>query len=354
MSNRIKVLVADDSAFARKVVREVLAASPHIDVVGIARDGLEALEQIEALKPDVLTLDLLMPHLDGIGVLRALPATGANRPRVVVVSISDEDSALGVEALHLGAFDVVKKPTALATDRLYELGAELVAKVEAAAGARSVEPGRPVSQAAMVAGARGRHGIELVVIGTSTGGPQALTRLLTAFPADFPVPIAIALHIPEGYTRSLAERLDRNCQLSVAEAEDGAPLRPGQALLAPGGSHLRIVRRGSGLVAAVEPRLAVSAGDKLTVAGLHVPSVSLLFETAAAELGRAAMAVVLTGMGDDGLAGAAKIRAAGGTVLTEAESSCVVYGMPRCVWEAGLAAAEAPLDGMAALIIRSL
>jgi two-component system chemotaxis response regulator CheB len=352
MSNRIKVLVADDSAFARKVLREVLAASPRIEVVGIAHDGLEALEQIEALKPDVLTLDLLMPHLDGIGVLRALPAT--NRPRVVVVSISDEDSALGVEALHLGALDVVKKPTALATDRLYELGAELVAKVEAAAGARSLEPTRHVAPSAVVAEARGRHGIELVVIGTSTGGPQALTRLLTAFPADFPVPIAIALHIPEGYTRSLAERLNRNCQLAVAEAEDGARLRPGQALLAPGGSHLRIVRRGSDLVAAVDSRLGGSAGDKLTVAGLHVPSVSLLFETAAAELGRAAMAVVLTGMGDDGLEGAAKIRAAGGTVLTEAESSCVVYGMPRCVWEAGLAAAEAPLDGMAALITRSL
>jgi two-component system chemotaxis response regulator CheB len=352
MTDRIRVLVADDSAFARKVLREVLAASPRIEVVGIARDGLEALEQIEALKPDVLTLDLLMPHLDGIGVLRALPAT--NRPRVVVVSISDEDSALGVEALHLGALDVVKKPTALATDRLYELGAELVAKVEAAGGARSIDPVRPLPPSAVPSAGRGRHGIELVVIGTSTGGPQALTRLLTAFPADFPVPIAIALHIPEGYTRSLAERLDRTCQLTVAEAEDGRPLRPGQALLAPGGSHLRIARRGAELVTAVDPRILASGGDRLTAAGLHVPSVSLLFETAAAELGRGALAVVLTGMGDDGLEGAVKLRASGGTILTEAESSCVVYGMPRCVWEAGLAAAEAPLDGMAALITRSL
>jgi two-component system chemotaxis response regulator CheB len=350
MSERVRVLVVDDSAFARKVVREVLAADPQIEVVGIARDGLEALEQIEALKPDVLTLDLIMPHLDGIGVLRALPAP--NRPRVVVVSISDEDSALGVEALHLGALDVVKKPTALATDRLYELGAELVAKVKAAAGARPLDPALPA--AAAVSSARARHGVELLVIGTSTGGPQALTRLLTALPADFPVPIAIALHIPEGYTTSLADRLDRHCQIDVAEAEDGAPLRQGQALLAPGGSHLRIVRRGRQLVAAVERRVDASSGDRLTAAGLHVPSVSLLFESAAAAVGRATLAVVLTGMGDDGLAGATKLRAAGATILTEAESSCVVYGMPRCVWEAGLASAEAPLDGMAALISRNI
>src|SRR5687767_12604971 len=139
MSERpVRVLVVDDSAFARKVLREVLSASPLVEVVGFARDGLEALERIEELKPDVLTLDLLMPNLDGIGVLRALPAV--HRPRVVVVSISDQDSALGIEALHLGAVDVVEKPTALATDRLYELGAELVAKVVAAAGARDPRP----------------------------------------------------------------------------------------------------------------------------------------------------------------------------------------------------------------------
>jgi two-component system chemotaxis response regulator CheB len=352
MSERVRVLVADDSAFARKVLREVLAASPQIEVVGIARDGLEALEQIEALKPDVLTLDLLMPHLDGIGVLRALPA--ANRPRVVVVSISDEDSALGIEALHLGALDVVKKPTALATDRLYELGAELVAKVKAAAGARSVEPSPPAVPSLVASTARGRHGVELVVIGTSTGGPQALTRLLNAFPADFPVPIAIALHIPEGYTRSLAERLDRTCQLVVAEAEDGLVLRPGQAVIAPGGNHLRVVRRGADLVAVVERRAGAGTGERLTPEGLHVPSVSLLFESAAAAVGRTALGVVLTGMGDDGLGGASRLRQAGGTILTEAESSCVVYGMPRCVSEAGLSSGEAPIDGMASLIMRSL
>jgi two-component system chemotaxis response regulator CheB len=341
---RVRVLVVDDSAFARKVLREVLGASPLIEVVGFARDGLEALERIEELKPDVITLDLLMPNLDGIGVLRALPAT--NRPRVVVVSISDQDSALGVEALHLGAVDVVEKPTALATDRLYELRGELLAKVIAAAGAR--EPARVQPAAAPPAELTVRRGTQLLVIGTSTGGPQALTRLLTHLPASFPVPIVMALHIPEGYTRSLAERLDRACPLSVVEAEAGMALAPGLAVLAPGGRHLRIDRQGRELVVRVDPAASGGPGR------LHVPSVSLLFESAARHVGRGVLALVLTGMGDDGLEGARAVRAAGGTILTESETSCVVYGMPRCVWEAGLSSGKAALDAMAELIDRHL
>jgi len=342
VSAPVRVLVADDSAFARKVLREVLSASPRIEVVGVARDGLEALERIEELKPDVLTLDLLMPNLDGIGVLRALPAASA--PRVLVVSISDEDSALGIEALHLGAVDVVKKPTALATGRLYELGAELVAKVLAAASARRIDREAPVAPLP-AASLLGRGQTRLVAIGTSTGGPQALARLLAALPADFPCPIAVALHIPEGYTQTLAQRLDQNSPLAVAEAEDGMVLAPGRVALAPGGTHLTVQQTPEGLVA----RVLRQGSDT----SLYVPSVSRLFASAA-PLGPRAMAVVLTGMGDDGLEGARQLREAGGTVLTESESSCVVYGMPRCVWEAGLATARAPLEGMAALIGRSL
>jgi two-component system chemotaxis response regulator CheB len=341
----VRVLVVDDSAFARKVVREVLSSSPHIEVVGIARDGLEALERIEELRPDVITLDLIMPNLDGIGVLRALPARGG--PRVLVVSISDSESALGIEALHMGAVDVVQKPTALATDRLYELQGELVAKVLAAAGARVPAPEESVH---LPLPAPARTGAtEVVVIGTSTGGPQALTRLLAALPADFPAPIAIALHIPEGYTRSLAERLNRACQIEVAEAENGRELRPGLALLAPGGSHLLLQRRAGRLVVQLQRR-----AERAGAPPMHIPSVSLLFESAAEQAGAGVLGVVLTGMGDDGLEGSRRIRAAGGTVLTEAESSCVVYGMPRSVQEAGLATAQAPLGAMAELIARHL
>jgi two-component system chemotaxis response regulator CheB len=342
---RIRVLVVDDSAFARKVLREVLSASPRLEVVGVARDGLEALEKVEELKPDVITLDLIMPNLDGLGVLRALPAV--DRPRVVVVSISDEDSALGVEALNSGALDVVAKPTALATERLFELRSELVDKVLAAASARApvhgdeLVPARRDHSAPPVA----RRGTRLVVLGTSTGGPQALTRLLQALPADFPVPIAIALHIPRGYTEGLARRLDGQCAIRVQEAAHDLPLLPGTAVLAPGGEHLRIARQGAQLIA----QLSRERGDALSV-----PSVNALFSSAAAELGPRALGVVLTGMGDDGLAGARDLHAAGAWVLTESESSCVVYGMPRCVWEAQLARAQAPLEGMANLLLDSI
>ena len=346
-----RVLVVDDSAFARKVIREVLAASSELQVVGIAADGLEALEKIASLAPDVVTLDLVMPHLDGLGVLRALQRQDA--PRVVVVSMSDAESALGLEALQAGALDVVHKPTALATDRLYELGHELRTKVLAAAQARS--PGgaadQPPAQPSATTPARAAtssRGTALVAIGTSTGGPQALSRLLSRFPADFPAPIVVALHIPAGYTQGLSARIAATSALRVMEASDGLALEPGMAAVAPGGRHLRI---------------APGTGDRLTVqiaseagagSSLHVPSVDLLFQSAAERLGARVLGVVLTGMGSDGAEGARHIRQAGGVVLTEAESSCVVYGMPRAVDEAGLSSDRAPLDLMIPLIMRYL
>jgi two-component system chemotaxis response regulator CheB len=339
----IRVLVVDDSAFARKVMREILQAAG-FEVVGIARDGLEALELIAELAPDVITLDLMMPNLDGIGVLRALPKERA--PRVVVVSISNEESELGVEALQAGAVNIVQKPTALATDRLYELKNELVRAIEEAALARSLGPARTQATLAPI-GAR-TTSCEIVVIGTSTGGPQALTRLLSSLPKDFPVPLAIALHIPAGYTEELSKRLDRACAIDVLEASDGLTLRPGLAVLARGGQHLKLARALSGrseLVVQVdhEPRTEP-----------HSPSVDLLFETAAARSGAAVLGVVLTGMGNDGLRGARAIHAAGGKILTESEESCVVYGMPSVVKEAGISHAEARLEDMALAIARHL
>ncbi|HEY0712367.1 MAG TPA: chemotaxis-specific protein-glutamate methyltransferase CheB [Polyangia bacterium] len=337
----IRVLVVDDSAFARKVVREVLS-SAEIEVVGTARDGLEALEQIAALKPDVLTLDLMMPNLDGVGVLKALPAE--NRPRVVVVSMSGAESALGIEALLNGAVDIVQKPTALATERLYELGAELRAKVLAAAGAQlptaaqaRIEPPLPEASGNQIY-------VDLVVIGTSTGGPQALTRLLAGLPVDC-APVGIALHIPEGYTQGLAQRLDARGPLRVREAADGMPFEPGVVLLAPGGKHMRVERRGGALVA------SLTSDNE---ARLYTPSVDLLFESAATQVQDRALGVVLTGMGTDGLAGAGVLRANGARVLVESESSCVVYGMPRAIQEAGLATGETTLEAMAAMIDRTI
>jgi two-component system, chemotaxis family, protein-glutamate methylesterase/glutaminase len=340
-TNRIRVLVVDDSAFARKVLRQALDAQSGIEVVGIAADGLEALEKIAALKPDVVTLDLVMPHLDGLGVLREL-ATQPHAPPVVIVSFSSGESELVVEALQIGAVDFLKKPTALATDRLYELSSDLVSKVMAAATARPTVFSAPLVRPQLDPLVSRR---KILVVGTSTGGPQALTRLLALLPADFPLPIAIALHIPAEYTEALARRLSEGGPLRVEEAREGLELQPGLIVLAKGGLDLRLERQGERTFA----RLAYPAASTL-----YVPSVDLLFQTAAHAWGPATLGVVLTGMGDDGLAGSRAIVAGGGEVLTEAESTSVIYGMPRCVREAGLSAEEARLENMAALIVRRL
>jgi two-component system chemotaxis response regulator CheB len=339
VSSHIRVLVIDDSAFARKVMREVLAAEAGVEVVGFARDGLDALEKIKQLRPDVVTLDLLMPELDGVGVLQAM-GQWDHRPHAVVVTTLDESSEVGVAALAAGAFDVVQKPTAIASDRLYDLRPELVAAIRAAAiapqGARRPD-GAPV---AVVVAEGVKAAFDLVVIGASTGGPQAVSAVLSALPSNFPVPIAVVLHMPAGYTASYADRIDHDCALDVFEAREELELTPGRVAIARAGMHLTLeIREGS-----CRTHLDVSPLDTL-----HKPSVDVLF-TSAAKVGRRVLGVVLTGMGDDGLAGARAIRASGGHVIAEAASSCVVYGMPRAVAENGLANQIVPLERMAAAI----
>ena len=337
----IRVLVVDDSAFARKVVREVLTRAG-MEVVAIARDGLEALEKIAEFKPDVVTLDLVMPNLDGLGVLAALPATGG--PRVVVVSLAGDDSALGIDALHAGALELVRKPTALAVDRLYEISAELIAAVTTAAAARPrqrAQPLAPVTPLLRTASLRK----SIVVIGASTGGPQALTRLIKALPASFPVPVALVLHLPAGYTQAFAERLDNESELEVMEAAPGLELKAGRVLVARAGVHLKLFPDGTGLRALLDAQPFGTA---------HRPSVNVLFESAAQVCGAGVLGVVLTGMGDDGTIGARTIHAAGGELLTESERSCVVYGMPRCVDEAGVSAKSLDLAEMPAEILRRI
>lgn len=335
---RIKVLVVDDSAFARKVMREVLSRVEGIEVVGYAVDGLDALEQIASLKPDVVTLDLMMPNLDGPGVLQALTTNG---PRVVVVSVSGEDTELGLEALRLGAIDLVRKPTAGASGRLYDLADELVEKVRAAAAARPPRPAEHAMPVVAVPAVR-RGGVDLVVIGASTGGPQAVTRVLTSLPAGFPVPVIAAVHLPAGYTDAFARRLDGACSIRVSEAEEGGRLTPGHVWVARGGKHLAIAKRRGEAVLSIRDEAP----------SIFVPSIDLLFASAAETLEGRVLGVILTGMGSDGTEGATLIRKAGGHVITESESSCVVYGMPRSVQEAGQSDAEAPLERIATEIVR--
>jgi two-component system chemotaxis response regulator CheB len=326
-----RVLVVDDSAFARTVLSRVLRASGNIDVIGTARDGDDALAQIAATDPDLVTLDLTMPGKDGLAVLRALQ--GKARPRVLVVSVSTIDSAPGVEALALGAIDIVSKPSALATDRLYELSSELIDKVLAATAPHRISP--------ITAVAPVKYGsTELVMIGTSTGGPQALTRVLAALPADLAAPVAVVLHIPVGYTGALATRLDKTSPLEVVEAYEGVELHRGRVVLAKAGLHLKVRREHDRLFGHLDAQPTRT----------HMPAVDELFLSGARAAGAKALGVVLTGMGDDGLEGARAIAAAGGALLTEAASSSVVYGMPRVVYEAGLGARQASLELIASEI----
>ncbi|UJR80053.1 chemotaxis-specific protein-glutamate methyltransferase CheB [Sandaracinus amylolyticus] len=337
----VRVLVCDDSAFARKVLRDVLSRSTAIEVVDTARDGIDALEKIATLRPDVITLDLVMPNLDGLGVLAAMPPVDA--PRVVVVSSSASESDLVVRALEAGAITAIEKPTALATERLYELAGAVERAVLLAAEAK-VHPASatpPVTPAAPFALPRHTR-TKLLALGASTGGPRAITRVLAALPASFPVPIAVVLHMPVGYTEAFAARVNETSVLDVQEARDGLELIPGRAIIARAGMHLSVVREGERTVCAL---------DVLPLETPHRPSVDVLFRSAAKLFGADVLGVVLTGMGNDGLAGARDLVAAGAQLIVEDASTCVVYGMPRSVAEAGLAAAEVPIDAMAGEIL---
>jgi two-component system, chemotaxis family, protein-glutamate methylesterase/glutaminase len=345
MAGVLRVLIVDDSAYMRKVVRQMLSRSPFLEVVGAARNGDEALEMVEQLSPDVVTLDMNMPGLDGLGFLRRQMA---RRPiPVVVLSSASESGELVVQALDAGALDVVQKPTALASERILEVAEDLIAKVKAAATAKLRPPvSAPVEPApAKIASARPLR-TDIVVIGVSTGGPQALKQLLPRLPEDFPVPIAIVLHMPLGFTEPFARSLDEASRLHVIEARAGDEVRAGVVLLAPSGYHLTFSRRSDGLV--------VSSLSLRPLDTPHRPAVDVLFRSAADVYGDRVLGVVLTGMGSDGMQGAAWIKAQGGRIFSEAEDSCVVYGMPRSVAEAGLSDAAIPLANMAQAILEAI
>ena len=344
MNRKLRVLIVDDSAYIRKAVKEMLSRSPSIEVVGAARDGEEALELVKRLQPDVVTCDLIMPTMDGIEFIQRQMST---RPvPVVIVSIAAESSERVLRGLDAGAIDFVQKPTALATERVFDISDELIAKVTAAAGApvarlrgRAANVPVPLTQTY-----QDRYSI--VVIGVSTGGPQGLQSIIPCLPADFPVPLAIVLHMPMGYTEAYAKRLDDASALAVVEAGDGEEVRPGVVFVAPAGRHLAFRRNGAGRVLT---RLDVRPLDTP-----HRPSVDVLFQSAAEVYGERVLAVVMTGMGADGREGAAWIKARGGVVLTEAEETCVVYGMPRSVVEAGLSDEAVPLDRLLAAIMERI
>lgn len=348
MERVIRVLVVDDSAYVRKTIKQILSRNPSLEVVGTARGGDEGLELVRELRPDVVTADLIMPDMDGAEFTRRV--MDVQPVPVVIVSIASESSERVLAALDAGAIDFVQKPTALATEKVFEMSEELVGKVKAAAHApiRRAGPrpaGAPVrSGTSAVSVARGL--VDIVVIGISTGGPQALKSLIPRLPADVPVPIAIVLHIPVGYTEMFARRLDEASVLSVSEAAEGDEVRPGAVLIAPAGRHLTFRR-------APDTRVLAHL-DLHPLDALHRPSADVLFHSAAEVYGERVLGVVMTGMGADGREGSAWIKAAGGTVLTESEESCIVYGMPRSVVEAGLSDGSVALEKMPEAILERL
>jgi two-component system chemotaxis response regulator CheB len=348
-----RVVVADDSGLMRRVLTHALSDAG-FEVVGQAADGDEALELCRRLKPDTMTLDLHMPGMDGIGVLRELKRPGApSIPVIVVSAFSPAHGARAVDALAEGAFDLVAKPSAGAPLSVFV--AELADKVRAAAGsARSLVRPRPAAPAAPApapaaapparpaAPARPAlaAGKRFVAIASSTGGPAALAQVVPALPAPLGTGSLIVQHMPPGFTASLAARLDKASPLNVSEAVDGDTLGPDKMLMAPGGWHLRLD---------ADRRAVLS--EEAPIGGLR-PRADLTIVDAAKLFGRRLLLVVLTGMGNDGVEGAKAVRAHGGRVLIQEESTCTVYGMPRAVAEAGLADAVHALDDLPAAIVR--
>jgi two-component system chemotaxis response regulator CheB len=316
----IRVLVIDDSAFSRQTITRMLKTSPLVEVVGVARDGEEALRKALELHPDVVTLDLEMPRMDGFTFLRLLMAKRPT-PVIVVSGRSGEEEVF--KALDLGAVDFIAKPTLRASTELQGIEQELIRKVHAIRELRIDKVSERI-QASPPVVARGVPRLErvppVVVIGSSTGGPAALMQVLGAFSEPPPCVFLVAQHMPEGFTKGFAERLDRLTPLAAREAEGGEVPRPGSVLVAPGGHHLELETRRGGVVTSVTRHTGV---DKYT------PSVDRLFRSAAKHFGSDLLAVVLTGMGDDGKRGVLAVKESGGQVIAESEETAVIFGMPQ-------------------------
>ena len=320
MSATIKVLIIDDSALMRDLLTRILSSDPQIEVIGSASDPFMARDKIKALHPDVLTLDVEMPRMDGLTFLEKL-MRGHPMPVVMISSLTDKGADTTFRALSLGAVDYVSKPKLDISDGTLELTDEIITKVKCAAQARvralAPSEAEPVETPGRAYHFSATH--KVVAIGASTGGTEALKEVLSRLPADFPG-IVMVQHMPEPYTRPFAERLNSVCRISVREARDGDSVLPGHALLAPGGHQMAIVRRGA------EYKVRVYRGERVN---LHLPSVDVLFSSCARQLGKNAIGVILTGMGADGARGMLEMKQAEAYNIAQNEASSVVFGMPK-------------------------
>ncbi|MBK7875176.1 MAG: chemotaxis response regulator protein-glutamate methylesterase [Planctomycetes bacterium] len=342
---RIRVLVIDDSALVRQLLTTILSSDPEIEVVGSAPDPYVAREKIMQLSPDVLTLDVEMPRMDGLTFLEKLMRSRP-MPVVMISSLTEQGANETLRALEFGAVDFVAKPKSDVKDLLPLLTSEVLMKVKTAACARMQRVNAPPvaiqrvqSTQAMRIGALERY----ICVGASTGGTEALKQYLASFPAESPS-VLIVQHMPEKFTRAFADRLNELCEVRVKEAQDGDRCVPGRVLIAPGNYHMKIVRDGAGCIVRVVEGPFVNH---------HRPSVDVLFDSAAEVIGSRAVGVILTGMGDDGARGLLKMRQAGARTLGQDEASCVVYGMPKVAYDLGGVETVLPLDRLAEATLKA-
>lgn len=353
----IKVLVVDDSAFMRNAISNMLSGDPQVTVVGTAKDGLEAIAKVKTLKPDIVTMDIEMPRMDGLEALRFIMQENPV-PVLMVSSMTTEGAVITLKALELGALDFIPKNLADLSVNILKIREILLDKIKVLSKKKPLriisEPVRdktserghaePLRMPSQVTGQR-RMGI--LAIGTSTGGPKALQEVLPKLPGNFPVPIVIAQHMPANFTGPFAERLNDLCKIKVKEAKEGDVVAPGVALIAPGWGNMKIKRTG-----AIESVVRITEDNREEF--IYRPSVdALLISVSEAYPGRA-LGVILTGMGNDGLKGVLAIKHSGGRVFAQEEKSCIVYGMPKAVVDAGMADKVLGLDEMAGEIVNAV
>ena len=337
----INVVVIDDSAFMRKSISLMLESDPGIKVVATARDGQDGINKIREFRPDIVTLDIEMPVLDGLSALRIIMKE-IPLPVIMISSLTSEGTQATLDALNLGAVDFIPKELSYVSVDIKKIREEIISKVKAivrsrpprlrlvGAPLRPLEPGQ--SRWGIPVGAG--NDLKAVVLAVSTGGPYALLQTIPKLPVDFPLGIAVVQHMPPRFTKSLAERLDSLSSLNVKEAEDGDILKPGVVLLAPGGRHLTFRRRGGCVAATIGSEPANS---------VYKPCADVMMTSAVEAFNGPLLGIIMTGMGKDGLEGLRRIKQKGGFVIAQDEDSCVVYGMPRAAVEAGVADAVLPL-----------
>ena len=338
---RTSVLIVDDSAFVRQVLTEMLSSDPSIVVVGAAPNPIVARDMIKTLNPDVLTLDIEMPRMDGLSFLEKIMSLRP-MPVVMISSLTQKGAETALRALEMGAIDYVAKPAVGLADGFADLRDEIVAKVKIAAMARvrSAPPQKPRSAPTAV-GTSFNSSEKIIAVGASTGGVEALQEFLMAFPADAPA-ILVTQHMPAMFTASFANRLDNSCFVSVSQAKDGERVLPGHVYIAPGGYHLELARNGANYMCRVHEQPLVSG---------HRPSVDVLFRSVASAAKGNAVGVILTGMGKDGALGLLEMRRAGASTVGQDEASCVVYGMPKAAHECGATEIELPLSKIPAHVL---